>query len=699
MRLLHVTSHEFEDFTDEKTPPYAVLSHTWGECEITFQDFRKACSDVSSWQENEGFRKILQFCEQASGQFEWVWVDTCCIDKTSSAELSEAINSMYRWYRRSDVCFTYLADVEVDAPTATESEHSASGNTSNGIRNSRWFTRGWTLQELLAPKEMHFYDKNWNFIGTRQDFREEVLAATGIPPSFLNGAPLSEASIAQKMSWASKRTTKRPEDVAYCLLGLFDINMPLIYGEGKDKAFRRLQEEIVKTTDDHSLFAWGFSPTSSDNELHEDRDLDAFHGEFGLFARSPGDFQDCGEIIQCDSWEGKDDATLAESKITKSGLFIELPVISSYCATSHPEYICGWERLGVLNCRSAKDPSRLLALPLVEDFETGVRNSFNRYRNVPVKLCYDLLGLAGYAAWHRKIYIRVNPTNSGLARKSLIIRYDPPTGNHRYSFALDAPFSAMISDPTELRGWRREILHVGKSLQVTEGGKSAAPLIPASTWDFEGDFDVWNPVVSQAVFIYYAIDLPGSRKPVEFILRVDFQPSRLFLFAFLFARFIGAPPLLFRSLKGSMACGLANGSPTSDLNGLVWAPCVFSGTRKISLISSMSDTGHNIWAFTLVTTTTRFIDCGLGGPLIEPFNRSRVFIWVYGLSLSFLWLAHRSGDLLSLHLFNATVLYATGAALFGYSLSLMSRRHSIGHSVLWFCVLHLLIAFSLHFWS
>lgn len=158
---------------------------------------------------------------------------------------------MYRWYKECGVCYAYLSDVRP-------------GEDPNGDRStfssSRWFRRGWTLQELLAPLNMRFYDAGWSCLGTKGDLCHLVETVTGIPTSFLLGmADLHQASVAQRMSWAAKRVTKRPEDIAYSLLGIFGVSMPMIYGEG-DKAFRRLQEQIMKDLGDDSILAWGFEP-------------------------------------------------------------------------------------------------------------------------------------------------------------------------------------------------------------------------------------------------------------------------------------------------------------------------------------------------------------------------------------------------------------------------------------------------------
>ncbi|KAK5954665.1 hypothetical protein OHC33_004389 [Knufia fluminis] len=194
-----------------------------------------------------GWQKITQTCRLAEEiGIDWVWVDTCCIDKSSSAELTEAINSMYQWYRGAKVCYVYLTDLE-----ATESLE-----TAHSIATCRWWRRGWTLQELIAPTRLEFYGSDWNYLASRQDCLEVITERTGIPANILDGsAPLNSVCIAARMSWAAGRDTTRIEDEAYSLLGIFEVNMPLIYGEGTN-AFRRLQEEIVKRNSDSTIFAF-----------------------------------------------------------------------------------------------------------------------------------------------------------------------------------------------------------------------------------------------------------------------------------------------------------------------------------------------------------------------------------------------------------------------------------------------------------
>ncbi|KAK1545681.1 HET domain-containing protein [Colletotrichum paranaense] len=245
MRLLNVGTRKLQEFF-VKVPRYVILSHTWGDDEVTFQDL-----DRPDHTRKRGYVKIDGLCCLAARMgFQWVWVDTCCIDKTSSAELSEAINSMYRWYEDSQICYVYLEDVETgDDPSSFDSQFS----------NSRWFTRGWTLQELLAPRIVVFFDAAWKELGTRSSLAPKVEPITSIPAKFLEknnvSSAIRSAKIAMRMSWAARRQTTRVEDRAYSLLGIFDINMPLLYGEG-ERAFERLQIEIMKQSSDDSILAW-----------------------------------------------------------------------------------------------------------------------------------------------------------------------------------------------------------------------------------------------------------------------------------------------------------------------------------------------------------------------------------------------------------------------------------------------------------
>ncbi|KAM6519200.1 hypothetical protein FALCPG4_012847 [Fusarium falciforme] len=246
MRLLHTTRITVVEFIGAP-PPYAILSHRWEDEEVTLRDLENGRS-----QQMKGYEKLRKSCTLASDHgFEYIWIDTCCIDKSSSAELSEAINSMFKWYQDAVICYAFLSDVS----TSTRAPATSRPDLYE-ITISQWFTRGWTLQELIAPRDVHFYSHQWDYLGSRDAAAEAIQLATGISTGALLGQDLLGISIYQRMRWASKRTTTRPEDMAYCLLGIFDVNIPLLYGEGKKKAFQRLQEEILQKSTDLSLFLW-----------------------------------------------------------------------------------------------------------------------------------------------------------------------------------------------------------------------------------------------------------------------------------------------------------------------------------------------------------------------------------------------------------------------------------------------------------
>ena len=246
MRLLQRSdTGEFsltKDFVgDEAIPPYAILSHTWEEGkEVTFQDLRDGTR-----QSKTSYGKI-QFCARQAkrdglGHF---WVDTCCIDKSNHVELQEAINSMFRWYQNAAKCYVYLSDISIAKQKASDEVLEYAWEPA--FRQSRWFTRGWTLQELLAPCSVEFFSQEGKQLGDKRTLKQLIHEITGIAVPAFQGTPLREFGIEERLSWATGRQTTRKEDKAYSLLGMFGIYMPLIYGEGEENAFRRLHEEIDK---------------------------------------------------------------------------------------------------------------------------------------------------------------------------------------------------------------------------------------------------------------------------------------------------------------------------------------------------------------------------------------------------------------------------------------------------------------------
>ncbi|KAK5654054.1 hypothetical protein OQA88_7732 [Cercophora sp. LCS_1] len=354
MRLINCRTLDVEEFVDDKIPQYAILSHTWLDDEVTYQDMQHQATA----KEKRGYAKIIKAAGLAiQDGLDYVWIDTCCIDKSSSAELSEAINSMMAWYQQSKVCYTYLSDVPA-GPLGGAGRRAV-------FAQSRWFTRGWTLQELLAPSHLVFYCSDWSMLTTRDVLADELSRITGIDASFMTGrsaehedytstdllrARLDSASIAQRMSWASKRQTTRVEDTAYCLMGIFGINMPLLYGEGH-KAFLRLQEQIMVRFDDQSLLAWHFDGLTTPVGPYHRRNRPSSGrqtGRAGILATSPSSFAGCQDIIRVSTGH-----LTPPFSMTNKGVRLEIPIAT----------ISG-NMYGVLQCQPHSEPAHVLALPL-----------------------------------------------------------------------------------------------------------------------------------------------------------------------------------------------------------------------------------------------------------------------------------------------------------------------------------------------
>ncbi|CAF9942023.1 hypothetical protein IMSHALPRED_003159 [Imshaugia aleurites] len=260
MRLLDTATLDFAEFSGA-IPKYAILSHRWGKIEVSYKQLRQR----PVLQDSPGLAKIEEFCRLAAGRsIRWAWIDTCCIDKRNSAELSEAIMSMYKWYEFSAECYVHLADFEISSRELSLKNQSAESfwhipegwpSIRDSFSKSSWFTRGWTLQELIASSKVVFYDSHWNEIAPLKQVYRDVAEVTRIGENWLV-EDARHASVATRMSWASCRETELGEDMACCLLGFCNVNMPPMYGEGGEIAFYRLQTEIMKTSDDESLFAW-----------------------------------------------------------------------------------------------------------------------------------------------------------------------------------------------------------------------------------------------------------------------------------------------------------------------------------------------------------------------------------------------------------------------------------------------------------
>ncbi|KAL6833579.1 hypothetical protein J3E69DRAFT_353214 [Trichoderma sp. SZMC 28015] len=369
MRLINVNTFKLEEFLDYRAPPYAILSHTWGDDyeELSFRDVE----DGNINKPGIGSVKFRGCCRQAAEDgLGYAWIDTCCIDKTNLVELSEAINSMFRWYQRASICYAFLSDVPSDDNFRQKGSK---------FQRSRWFQRGWTLQELLAPKTMRFYgiisppdtrvrqfaaDTNivqeWHLLGNKGSMSTTIASITGIPRHYLLGiAALHTASVAQRMSWAAHRDTKRKEDLAYCLLGIFNITMPMIYGEGGEQAFFRLQEQIMKVTRDDSILAWGLGT----NDSSTNNTGNTTGGR--IVAKAPTDFAHSGSIIQ------RDQALKYTRSVDMAGGSIRAHLPLHTTPTG--------QIVGLLSCGPENNSQQVVGIPLIE-LSVGSSDEYARPR-------------------------------------------------------------------------------------------------------------------------------------------------------------------------------------------------------------------------------------------------------------------------------------------------------------------------------
>lgn len=365
--------------------PYAILSHCWGapKEEVQFKEMeglaRMDAATRGKILQRSGYQKILGSCIQArKDQLDWLWVDSCCINKESSSELSEAINSMFRWYNKSERCYAYLHDV--DDSTFPVERNKGRFNEFNG--HPKWFSRGWTLQELVAPNIVHFFNQKWELIGDKESLATALQDITLIPTDILaDGISSKRPSVAQIMSWAADRKTTREEDQAYSLLGLLGVHMPMLYGEGKN-AFRRLQEEIIRRSNDQSIFAWGHTRRNGwSNSLLADHPS-CFRDCYNVVKMEPGEFMDTfRNDIPADELLKMSDKRLRTFSVTNAGIEIWLPL--ARCSGSAPLF------RAKLACRSESWTQVTIFLVCVESdysryfgqFETFYRAKFHFQRD------------------------------------------------------------------------------------------------------------------------------------------------------------------------------------------------------------------------------------------------------------------------------------------------------------------------------
>ncbi|KAH8895440.1 HET-domain-containing protein [Thozetella sp. PMI_491] len=400
MRLLNVETFDTEEFFGKPIPPYTILSHTWGEDkdEISFSDVKAGrIKDPRARPE-----KLVGCCEQTKKDgLRYTWIDTCCIDKASAVELGEAINSMFKWYAKASLCYAYLSDVPPDDRVQ---------DSGSAFISSRWFTRGWTLQELLAPGELHFYSSAWSYLGTRSELSTTVQTITGIARPFLLGiASLHEASVAQRMSWAARRVTKRKEDIAYCLLGIFGVMMPMIYGEG-DQSFIRLQEEIIKHAEDDSILAWGWNCGNTPRARSENDP--ATKPATSILATSPTDFAGCAHIVSRPH-------SYISLDISGGRLRLQIPLVNQFGITR-----------GLLNCGPDNDTNKFVGIPLARNASSSLPNEKSQvgpsrqhwfYIEDPSQINLELVDVEPRARWQkaRSIITTENPSPGGPTQRTL----------------------------------------------------------------------------------------------------------------------------------------------------------------------------------------------------------------------------------------------------------------------------------------
>lgn len=323
---------------------------------------------------------------------------------------------MYRWYENARVCYAYIEDDPTSQPEANSGfvEHT---NTW-ALRTARWTTRGWTLQELIAPRLVRFYTKDWELLGDKRDpaICEALMRATGIEAGVLFGQiTVAEVSVANRMKWASKRLTTRPEDMAYCLMGLFEVNMPLLYGEGRDRAFIRLQEQILKTTDDQSIFAW---------QLHSHEKEESMHG---LLATSPSYFEDIRSIYHMPT--GFQSTSSVPWSMTNKGLNVQL-YIRPELDTTEEGY------LAILDCFQD-----------LEESDNNMNNEFqayspaihlrrlwgDQYTRIRAHVCESVGERARHGGGQETFFVKQNP-DSTLA--SVMVNGYPRLQQTIYSWRL-----------------------------------------------------------------------------------------------------------------------------------------------------------------------------------------------------------------------------------------------------------------------
>lgn len=352
---------------------------------------------------------------------------------------------MFKWYRDAAVCYAYLADVpSSDMAMMAES----ADQTPPSFWESRWFTRGWTLQELIAPSIVVFFTLDWLMIGTRNDLIHAIASITKISRKFLVYGNLSQFSVAQKMSWACRRQTTRVEDEAYCLLGLFGVNIPLLYGEGK-RAFFRLQEAIMKASDDQSIFAWTTEgPEDQEDPLCSKLSQNRSDGPGGgLLALSPAQFWKSNSIVRCP--HDKEDEPYS---VTNKGIQIRLPIIDDASGWSMPFVPSEGTKyegsfgvrltfsptgcLAILNCRISGECVSKVALVIEK---SGASETYKRASHIPEWIPVSEKVIK--KAWRQSVLIKTHNLDTNVLLWS---------NEKRGRLVLMQPLPSVVSPPYQL---------------------------------------------------------------------------------------------------------------------------------------------------------------------------------------------------------------------------------------------------------
>ncbi|KAL1939302.1 hypothetical protein VTO73DRAFT_10105 [Trametes versicolor] len=428
MRLLSSTDKHvrFQSFDGPSAVDggYAILSHVWEDTEQPYHEMA-SLEQTSATVDDPRVSSKTRECRRLAETYDlpWFWIDTPCIDKRNSAELSEAIRSMYDWYAQASICFVYLADVE------RPSDPDLNRSPGSAFRGSAYFRRAWTLQELLAPRRVVFLYADWSELGDKHDLADVLEEITGIPRDVLTfRRPLSDFSVAHRLSWASGRDARRLEDKAYCLMGLFGIHMSVRYGE-RDMAFCRLQEEILKKVRDHTLLAW-------------DESQDPRNPFPWPLAPSPATFKTASRLVAidikdflaavvplCDPSHSEESFLPCIGPLDHHGIECRLPVL---CIGSTPF-------AALLACREDHSPSSYLALALHNKhvlcpgvYDVGAQPQRLRSSTSadwpPSRLLRVNLELIAPLIASRSLLARVlKPRSSGLSMRLMSLRITTPS--------------------------------------------------------------------------------------------------------------------------------------------------------------------------------------------------------------------------------------------------------------------------------